>query len=145
MSVTLIEDGGKLYVQRDMAMYSEPTAVRMWWEVSGVAYSPYAVGEERTAPVGELLTPTHTHERGRVQYTTRRANIYLPEGGRTEACRRWEAPIPPPKNAQVRQHAWEGDRGDVFYREERWHKILAKTTKILPVKWDKLKWVETRL
>lgn len=140
--VILIEHERKFYVQYETTLYSVPTAVRQWWEVSAISYSPYAVGEERMPPVGEKLSPTHTHERGRAQYVTSKTSIFFPDGGKTQACRRWEASIPPPRTARVVAEKWKAERGDVTYLWGGWIKQMAKSEKTLPVAWDKLNWDE---
>lgn len=139
----LVRHEGELYVQRDATLYNEPLAVRMWWRVSSVRYG--GIGVDDGPPLGEELTSLHQHEVGRAQYRAGMWNIFLPNGGRTEACRRWMVEVPPPRNARVVQVKWHAERGDVTWHQGSWVKQLARSEKNVPIKWDRLPWRETPL
>jgi hypothetical protein len=121
----LVKDNGKLFVQHEYSEYTFPKATRMWWEVEKLAWSPYATAQEREEPVGQELR-TVTSAVGPSFYVGK-CDIFLPDGGKTQACRIWRADIPAPK------------RGNVEWRNGEW--VQVKSRKVVPVQWDELEWV----
>ncbi|MFH1463936.1 MAG: hypothetical protein ABIO70_06100 [Pseudomonadota bacterium] len=137
----VIEYEGHYYVQRETTLYAEPTATRLWWLVAGIRFGPYATTVDRD----RLLTETPQGRSGTVGPDYRvgsNVEIYLPQGGDTVACRRWEAHVPPPNKARVVMEKWNAERGDVYWHLGRWVKEMARSEKSVPVDFDKLKWEE---
>lgn len=137
----LVRDDGKLYVERDSTVYDRPLAIRMWWPVDRLTRSPWILSDCDDL-VGLALKAQPTSSTGPDYLVAGTAvDVWLPESGKTKAVRRWEADVPPPRNAVV-MGPGAAYPGIVSWVGGQWMKEGGRTRKALPVRWDRLDWEE---
>lgn len=115
-----LDDEHMLSVRYESTDYSQPVRRVLWWPILRLSKSDsllYALG----APLRDLTEGRYQyHFTADVPEAARRLVFRLPDGGRTQAVKALEEPLPAPKVRRGIEVRWANGRWEKYLKAQGW-------------------------